>query len=158
MGRLSVFLTIYLSISACNNSVDQKISISTNSAVVSGKSQATEAGIAILEKGGNAADAAVATAFALAVVEPSMSGLGGRMQAIVRLDDGQVIGLDATTEVPAAYDTNVVSKEIYGYHVIGVPGVVAGLCMLTCGKREPMYATYTQGQFRLTCVRSRLRG
>lgn len=104
--------------------------LSSNSAVASGKSQATDAGIAILEKGGNAVDAAVATAFTLAVVEPSMSGIGGRMQAIVRLADGQIVGIDGTTVVPAAYDTNVVSKEIYGYHVIGVPGVVAGLCTL----------------------------
>ncbi len=132
MKTLSIITSFLFVFSCSNNSAvrESTLSLFTNAAVTSGKPQATEAGIEILEKGGNAADAAVATAFALSVVEPSMSGLGGRMQAIIRLADGQILGLDATTVVPAAYDTNVVSKEAYGYHVIGVPGVVAGLCTL----------------------------
>ena len=127
-----LFLAVCLIISCrqAGPKKDQADLISTNIAVASGKPEATEAGLLMMRKGGNAADAAVATAFALSVVEPSMSGIGGRMQAIIRRSDGQIVGLDATTQVPAAYDTNVVSKEIYGYHVIGVPGVVAGLCKL----------------------------
>ncbi len=92
---------------------------------------ATLAGQQMLDKGGNAVDAAVAAAFALSVVEPGMSGLGGRLQAIVRLPDGAIRGVDATTQAPLAYDTSKVTKdERYGYHVIGIPGVVAGLTKL----------------------------
>lgn len=88
---------------------------------------ATRAGVEILEMGGNAVDAAVASAFALSVVEPSMSGLGGRLQAIVHLPDGQVRGVDATTQAPLSYDAETAPKGRYGYATIGIPGVVAGL-------------------------------
>ena len=91
---------------------------------------ATEAGSHILEMGGNAVDAAVAAAFTLSVVEPSMSGLGGRLQAIVRLPNGEIVGVDATTQIPADYDYETAPKASYGYPVIGIPGVVAGLCKL----------------------------
>jgi gamma-glutamyltranspeptidase/glutathione hydrolase len=91
---------------------------------------ATAAGVKMLEKGGNAADAAIASAFALSVVEPAMSGLGGRMQAIIRSNDGEIYGIDATTQAPMTYDSATAPQASYGYAVIGVPGVVAGLTKL----------------------------
>ena len=91
---------------------------------------AMQAGKRILEKGGNAVDAAVAAAFTLAVVEPSMSGLGGRLQAIVRMPNGEIKGVDATTQIPSDFDYETAPKGRDGYPVIGIPGVVAGLCKL----------------------------
>ena len=91
---------------------------------------AVKAGVEMMEKGGNAVDAAVATAFALAVVEPSMSGLGGRLQAIIRLPNGEFYGVDATTQAPMSYDAKTAPEGRYGYPSIGIPGVVAGLCKL----------------------------
>ena len=81
----------------------------------------------MLAAGGNAVDAAVATAFALAVVEPSMSGLGGRAQILIRTPDGAHHGIDATTQAPATYDPDTAPQASYGYPTVGVPGVPAGL-------------------------------
>ncbi|MDH3615966.1 MAG: gamma-glutamyltransferase, partial [Gammaproteobacteria bacterium] len=80
-------------------------------------------------KGGNAADAAVAAGFTLAVVEPSMSHLGGRIQVLVRSPDGRYQGYNSMTEVPAAHapPEEPVSQ---GYGTIATPGVVAGLVRL----------------------------
>lgn len=98
--------------------------------ISTGQPLATLAGQQMLDKGGNAVDAAVASAFALSVVEPSMSGLGGRLQAIIRLPDGSFHGVDATTEAPIKYDTATTPIKRFGYEVIGIPGVVAGLTKL----------------------------
>ena len=109
---------------------DTQVSISENGAVSTAHPLATEAGVAMLEKGGNAIDAAVAAAFALSVVEPSMSGLGGRLQAIVMDANGKISGVDATTQAGIDYDPETAPKGQYGYATIGVPGVVKGLTKL----------------------------
>ena len=107
-----------------------QIAQSTEGVVSAAQPLATLAGEEMLEKGGNAVDAAVASAFALSVVEPSMSGLGGRLQAIVRLPNGEIHGIDATSEAPKNYKIENLPKRRYGYEVIGIPGVVAGLTKL----------------------------
>ncbi|MDA8948881.1 gamma-glutamyltransferase, partial [Flavobacteriaceae bacterium] len=81
------------------------------------------------EQQGNAFDAAVAAGFALAVVEPSMSGIGGRLQAIYHKDSGKIGGVDASTQVPMSYKPTQ-EKYSSGYQTIGIPGVVAGLLKL----------------------------
>ncbi len=95
--------------------------------VVAGSPYATEAGVRILEAGGNAVDAAVAAAFALAVAEPTQSGLGGRTQLLLRTASGAVIAIDGGTEVPAGYDRDTAPTGDTGYAAVGIPGTVAAL-------------------------------
>jgi gamma-glutamyltranspeptidase/glutathione hydrolase len=98
---------------------------SNDGIVATADPMATAAGIRILELGGNAVDAAVAAGFALSVVEPSMSGIGGRAVLLLRLPDGSFHGIDGMSQVPAAYVPEEGVEAEYGYRTIGVPGAVA---------------------------------
>lgn len=98
--------------------------------VVAAQPLATAAGVEMLERGGNAADAAVAAAFAVSVVEPSMNSIGGRTQILVRTPEGSFHGIDATTQAPDTYDPDTAPQAGYGYPTVGVPGAVAGLTRL----------------------------
>jgi len=102
----------------------------SNSFISSPHPLASEAGKIIYSKGGNAFDAAVASAFTLSVVEPSMSGIGGRLQVIYKQAGGEILGIDATTQIPESFDNNDIDLPSYGYKTIGIPGVVAGLVKL----------------------------
>ena len=75
----------------------------TNSSISAAHPLASQAGKKMYEQNGNAFDAAVAAGFTLAVVEPSMSGIGGRLQAIYRNSSGKIGGVDASTQVPMNY-------------------------------------------------------
>ena len=97
-----------------------------NNVIVTPHPLATEIGKITFENGGNAFDAAVASAFALSVVEPSMSGIGGRLQVIFT-ENNIISGIDATTVVPDSYMHDEYEN---GYKFIGIPGVVHGLIKL----------------------------
>lgn len=99
---------------------------------------ASEAGIRALENGGNAIDAAVATAFALAVTHPSAGNLGGGGFLVYHGADGQVTTFDFREKAPLAATADMYldeSGEILdnsnhqGPLAVGVPGTVAGLWM-----------------------------
>jgi gamma-glutamyltranspeptidase/glutathione hydrolase len=106
------------------------VAASGSGMVVTGAAPATTVGVRVLEEGGNAVDAAVAAAFALAVVEPTMSGIGGRTQLLLRTADGRFVAIDGTTEVPVAYRGGPSEDDdAFGYETIAVPGTVAALEM-----------------------------
>lgn len=107
-----------------------KLAESSKGVIAAAHPAATKVGRDILNAGGNAVDAAVAAGFALSVAEPDMSGLGGRLQAIVHTPNGAIRGVDASTEGPLHYDRATAEDAPYGYPIIGVPGVVAGLLKL----------------------------
>ena len=107
-----------------------QVARSADGVVVAAQPLAAAAGARMLELGGNAADAAVAAAFAISVVEPSMNSIGGRNQILIRTPDGGIAGIDGTTSVPLGYDPATAPRAAYGYPTIGVPGSVAGLMRL----------------------------
>src|SRR5579863_3100190 len=104
--------------------------------VVSFHELASEAGVEIMQAGGNAVDAAVATGFALAVVHSPAGNIGGGGFMLIRMADGKAHFLDYREMAPAAATRdmyldpqgNVIegASEI-GYKAIGVPGSVAGM-------------------------------
>ena len=104
--------------------------------VVSIDELASNAGVDIMQAGGNAIDAAVATGFVLAVVYPQAGNLGGGGFMLLRMADGKTHFIDFREEAPAAATAgmyldaqgNVIEgASEYGYKAIGVPGSVAGL-------------------------------
>jgi gamma-glutamyltranspeptidase / glutathione hydrolase len=100
-------------------------------AVTSVEANATRAGIAMLEHGGNAMDAAVAVAYALAVTHPSAGNLGGGGFLLVRPRGGPTAALDFRETAPAALTreqfTAMETSGGGGPVSVGVPGSVAGL-------------------------------
>ena len=107
-----------------------------NGVVATAKYEASQAGLEVLEAGGNAIDAAVAVAFALSVVEPNGSGIGGGGSMIIRTAEGENVFIAFRGDAPAAADPYmwVVSngkvankEERQGGKAISIPGEVAGL-------------------------------
>jgi gamma-glutamyltranspeptidase/glutathione hydrolase len=119
-----------------------KRAVARNGMVSSANPLASEAGVAMLQAGGNAVDAAVGAAFALGVVEPQMSGLGGSGAAMVWLAQsarpvyldfyaGQFVdswrGSPALKPPPPAEERPAAPRDLRG---VGIPGEVAGLLTL----------------------------
>ena len=104
--------------------------------VVSVHALASQVGVDIMQAGGNAVDAAVATGFALAVVHSPAGNIGGGGFMLIRMADGKTRFLDYREKAPAAATRdmyldaqgNVIEgASEFGYKSIGVPGSVAGM-------------------------------
>ena len=98
--------------------------------------EATQAGVAIMQQGGNAVDAAVAVGFALEVVYPEAGNIAGGGFMLFRRASGEVHFLDYREKAPAKATANMYQDDkgnvipdlsIIGYKSIAVPGSVAGM-------------------------------
>jgi len=109
-----------------------------NGVVAAAKPEASQVGLDILKKGGNAVDAAVATAFALGVLEPNASGLGGGGFMIIKLASmKEAVVVDFRETAPAASTPDmfkygedgkvIANASVVGGQAVGVPGELAGL-------------------------------
>src|SRR5256884_7176347 len=99
---------------------------------------ASRVGVDILKRGGNAVDAAIAVAFALAVTHPAAGNLGGGGFMMIRLRNGRTTAIDYREMAPAAATRNIYLDKngkviegeggsIEGYRAAGVPGTVRGM-------------------------------
>lgn len=114
----------------------EKSLIAKRGAVVSAHPLASQAGLSILKKGGNAIDAAIATQLALAVVYPNAGNLGGGGFMVAQLKNGKQLALDYREKAPAKAHRDMyieadgsanTEKSQQGHLSCGVPGTVAGL-------------------------------
>ena len=104
--------------------------------VVSAERIASSVGRGILEQGGNAVDAAVATGFALAVTFPEAGNIGGGGYMVIRMADGRTTSFDYREKAPEKATRDMFldkeghflpSRSEHGFLSVGVPGSVAGL-------------------------------
>jgi gamma-glutamyltranspeptidase/glutathione hydrolase len=106
--------------------------------VASTNEVASRVGVEIMKRGGNAVDAAIAVAFALAVTHPAAGNLGGGGFMMIRLRDGRSTAIDYREMAPAAATRNIYLDKngnliegeggsLVGYRAAGVPGTVRGM-------------------------------
>lgn len=110
-----------------------RAAVSSNGGTVASVSaQAGRVGVRVLDRGGNAVDAAIATTFAVGVTRPDLCGIGGGGFLAYRGADGDVATLDFREEAPAAitpdaYQGAGIYRSFTGHKTVGVPGTVAGM-------------------------------
>ena len=132
-GILALLFILYFHLALANTLFAQQ---GSKGIVVADNLLASQAGMKILEQGGNAVDAAVATAFALGVVSPAASGLGGGgFMVIYQAKERKAHAIDFRERAPAAADKDIYVKNgravpklsRKGPLAVAVPGEVAGL-------------------------------
>ena len=137
---LFIFLVTAVVLISCkqeqNTEADTLGLITKNAMVVSAYPDASNIGKSVLEKGGNAFDAMVATELALAVVHPKAGNIGGGGFLVYRLKDGTTGSLDYREQAPLAAHKDMYLDSIgnvipglseKGAMSVGIPGTVAGI-------------------------------
>lgn len=132
MKKLGMFLVVALLLPAREPVRARKAMVVTQEPI------ATDVGVAILQKGGNAYDAAVAVAFALAVTYPTAGNLGGGGFALVRTAQGEANFIDFREKAPGLATRDMyldaagkpTRDSVVGWRASGVPGTVRGLELL----------------------------
>ncbi|TFF93925.1 MAG: gamma-glutamyltransferase family protein, partial [Promethearchaeota archaeon] len=106
----------------------RRMPVLAKNVVATSQPLAAQAGLQMLQKGGNAVDAALATAIALTIVEPTSNGLGSDAFALI-WDGKELVGLNASGRSPAAWTTEYFSKydsmPVLGWDATTVPGAVS---------------------------------
>src|SRR5690554_944513 len=115
------------------NDIHQSVISAKQGMVVTGSVPAAQAGLDILKAGGNAVDAAIATAAALTVVEPTSNGIGSEMYAIAWINN-KLVGLNASGYSPKNLTLDNFHKKhpnltfvpLYDWTPVLVPGSIKG--------------------------------
>ncbi len=142
--------------------------LASNGVVATSQPLAANAGLAMLEKGGNAVDAALATAIALTVLEPTSNGIGSDVFAIV-WDGERLHGLNGSGRWPAAWDAQDLRDRGHlavpkrGWASVSVPGAPAAwhdlherFARLTVAELTAPAITYAEQGFPVSPIISRL--
>ncbi len=136
---VSLSITLALASSATAFAASPAPAKGEHGMVVTAQHLATDVGVEVLKRGGNAIDAAVAVGYALAVVYPNAGNIGGGGFMTVRMKDGRTTFIDFRERAPlAATRTMYLDKagnpvkgaSLDGYLAVGVPGSVAGFEMV----------------------------
>ncbi len=138
MKPLRLFLVVALLISQTVLVVAREPVRARHGMVASTNEVASRVGVEIMKRGGNAVDAAIAVAFALAVTHPAAGNLGGGGFMMIRLKDGRSTAIDYREMAPAAAHRDVYLDKngkliegeggsLVGYRAAGVPGTVRGM-------------------------------
>ena len=131
-------LAVLLLISAPLSAASRRPVAAKHGMVSSVSDVASKVGVDILRRGGNSVDAAVAVAFALAVVWPEAGNLGGGGFMLIRTPNGKTEAIDYREVAPAkatrdmyldASGNVIARKSTHGWMAVAVPGTVAGLAM-----------------------------
>ena len=136
--QLRAVLGAVLTLAACGaaQAASRAPVAAENGMVVSAQHLASQVGVDVLKRGGNAVDAAVAVGYALAVVYPAAGNLGGGGFMTLQLADGRKTFLDFREKAPLAAtanmyldkDGNVIKGlSTHGHLAVGVPGSVSGM-------------------------------
>lgn len=143
--QATIFITFYacsvMLLTSCHRrqipeKADSKPLVTEKAMVVSAHPVASKIGVEVLQKGGNAVDAAVATGFALAVCYPTAGNIGGGGFMVIRLKNGESYTIDYREKAPVKAHRNLYINEngevtdglsLNTHLAAGVPGSVAGM-------------------------------